>query len=334
MRDVALMIGGVALGLVVLAMAPATEQQDASSFLELTMASGLTAGEVLEIAVAADAGAEVDLFVFDAYGVDHRRMRGEGKPTPVEVSVTTAGMIEVFAHSGDRTATAFATVTPAAGGPAPTPLVGARSIVADGADRAMVVVIPEDAYGNPTAASGLASVTVVHPDGSRAVHESSATATLQWTWVASATAAGTAQVTVDHAGVRGPVRTLVEIPAAPEPFTVEPITQLRPADGVTLVEVATTPLADRFDNRIVDGTAAIVTTRFEDGTESSQTAVVIGGVARALIEAPSLPGIVRVRIAVHGVVSAELALDFSAPLLPPSPQVVTPHHLSPLGGGK
>jgi hypothetical protein len=332
MKSVFYLGGGIVIGLAVLVMAPAFDHASvATTHLELEMASMVTAGESLEIEVIADPGAAVDLYVIDSYGTSHRRLRIEDRPRRVAATATTAGRLDVVAISGDLDATASALVRPASAGPTPSPLVGARSIVADGVDRAMVVVIPEDEYGNPT--GGAASVTAVHPDGTRVILDTAATASLRWTWVSSLTTAGTAQVAVDHAGSRGPTRTLVEIPAAPVQFVVEAVTQLRPADGHTLVEVTTTPLADRFGNRVVDGTAALVAARFDDGAETFQTAMVVGGVVRALIEAPDQPGVVDVRISVNGVTGSELALDFDSPLFDPADAEPRPLRLIPLGGG-
>jgi len=335
MKHLVYMVAGITVGFAVLLLAPASGQTPVgTTHLDLEMAPAATAGEVLEIVVTADLGAVVDLYVIDSYGTSHQQVGVDGEPVLVEVPATMAGRLDIIAISGAQEATATAVVYPANPRQAPAPMIGARSIVADGADRAMVVVISDDEFGNPTGGTMAAIVTVVHPDGTRAVHAGAATATLQWTWVPSVTTAGTAQVVVDQGGHRGATRTLIEIPAEPEPFAVEPVTELRPADGLTLVEVATTPLADRFGNRVVDGTAAVVTARYGDGAESIQTAVVVGGVARTLIEAADQPGIVYVRISVHGVTSSELALEFSAPLVPVEPSGVSPLRLVPLGGGQ
>ena len=335
MRHLAYMVAGIAVGLAVLLLVPASGQPAvASSFLELEMDSVVMAGSPLEIVIVAEPGAIVDLYVIDSYGASRHRVDIEDERALVELPAIVAGPLHVIAISGSAEATSTAVVQPANPASAPSPLVGARSIVADGKDRAMVVVIPEDEFGNPTGSATPALVTAVHPDGTRVVYGTEAGATLQWTWVPSVITAGTAQLVVDLAGYRGPVRTLVQIPAAPITFEVEPVTELRPADGLTLVEVTTTPLADRFGNRIVDGTAALVTARYGDGTESAQTAIVVGGVARALIEAPDRPGRVYVRVSVHGVSSSELALEFSAPLVQVATSSVAPLRLALLGGGR
>ncbi len=334
MRHLMLMTAGIAAGIAALLLAPSTATLSTTSYLELDLPPATTAGEPLQIEVSAEPGAVVDLYFLDSYGTEHRRMGVDGDPAIIELPVTAAGRLDVVAVSGDYQITASTVVEPASGGPAPSPLVGARSIVADGVDRAMVVVIPADEFGNPTAGASSAAVTIVHPDGTRVIHSTQTATSLQWTWVPSVTTAGTAQLAVDLAGRRGPVRTLVEIPAAPEAFSLAAVTQLRPADGLTLVEVATTPLADRFGSRIVDGTAAVVTTRYGDGSESVQTAAVVGGVARAFIKAPDEPGIVHVRISIHGVTSPDLALDFVAALVPLSQASVEPLRLVPLGGGE
>ena len=281
----------------------------------LVTGAAVAAGDRLEVDITSDPGTTVTMYFFDGYRASVRELTLAGSTGLLEAPSTRfAGRLDVVAVAGSRRATATTIIRPGDDIEPPVPLVGARSIVADGADRAMVAVIPTDRFGNPAPAGTPVAVTVQHPDRSLAAHETAVARTLAWTWAPSVTTAGTANVTVAASGQSGPSRTLVEIPSAPTPFGLEIETMLRPADGVSLVTVVSDPLVDRHGNRVVDGTAVVVQAQYPDGAESFQTVTAIGGVARALLEAPDRPGSIEVRMTVLDTTSSLLGVQFSAPL--------------------
>jgi hypothetical protein len=212
--------------------------------------------------------------------------------------------------AGELVTTASAIVEPGPVAGAPDPLIGARSIRADGADRAMVAAIPADRFGNPAPAGTRVAVTVVHPDESLASFDAEVTRTVGWTWVPSVTTAGDAEVVAAVDGMRSAAGRLVEVPGVPAPFALSLESPRLPADGTTLVTVASDVLVDVHGNRLLDGTAAQLRADYLDGTSSFQTVVTVAGMARATVEAPDQAGVVRVEMTVLGVTSRPLDLEF------------------------
>jgi len=311
---VALIAALTAVGAWVVGSAPVGAGRDPAR-LEISVPATITAGDELTVDIDAEPGSAVTVHFFDGYGASTRHVtlqQASGRlagPSP-----RFAGQLDIVAIAGSRQAATTISVLPRERLDPPVPLIGARSIVADGADRSMVAVIPSDRYGNPAPAGTPVQVTVQHPDGSLATFPANVDRTVAWTWIPSSTTSGTATVTASTQGRPGPARTLVEIPGNPEPFALESETELRPADGASLVTVASEPLIDRHGNRLVDGIAVVVRARYPSGFESRQTVTVTGGIARALLSAPDEPGVVRVWMTVHGTTSAPLDLAFSPPL--------------------
>jgi hypothetical protein len=130
--------------------------------------------------------------------------------------------------------------------------------------------------------------------------------------VPATTTAGRASVALRGVAGFGDVRILLENPGVPTPFALDVETQHRPADGSSLISVASGELSDRFGNRMLDGIAATVIARYPDGSTSTQAVTILGGTARAAIEAPNAPGIVRVEMIVRGTVSRTLDVTFGA----------------------
>jgi hypothetical protein len=283
--------------------------------LELSVPATITAGEELWVEITSDPGVAVAVHLVNGYSATtHHLTLAEGSGRLAVAATRFAGRLDVLAVAGSLRATATTSILAREDLDLAVPLVGARSIVADGVDRAMVVVIPSDRYGNPAPAGTPVQFTVQHPDRSLATFPVKVDQTVAWSWIPSSTTAGTATVTATAQGRSGPARSLVEIPGEPIDFSLVSETELRPADGATLVSVATEPLIDRHGNRIVDGTAALVHAVYPGGLESQQTAVISGGIARTFLEAPDRPGTVRVWMTVLATTSAPLDLTFSAPL--------------------
>lgn len=283
--------------------------------LEISVPAAITAGEELSVEITSDPGATVTVHFFNGYTGSTRQLTMLETSGRLAVPFTRfTGRLDIVAEAGSRRALATTSILARDLLDPPVPLVGARSIVADGADQAMAAVIPSDRYGNPAPAGTSVEINVQHPDRALATFRADVIRTVAWSWMPASTTAGTAVVTASVQGRWGPARTLLEIPGPPEAFAVLPETRLRPADGSTLVTVASAPLTDQHGNRIVDGTAAFVRASYPSGLQSQQTVTISGGIARALLEAPDRPGVVRVTMTVLGTTSAPLDLDFSAPL--------------------
>jgi hypothetical protein len=308
------------------------------SVLAVSMPAAVRAGDTVRVDVTTDPGAAITVLVSGSYRTTTLELQATTATTRIAVPFTDhTGSLEVVAFAGDRTASASTYVEPGPMVAPPEPLVGARSIVADGEDRAMVVAIPSDQFGNPVRSPEGTEIEVTHPDGSVAVVVARATHTLEWAWVRSITTAGVAGVSIEGQAP-GMVRSLIEIPGAPVPFGLVAETAWRPADGATLVSVASDVLVDAYGNRLLDGTAAVVRSAYPDGTMSIQTVVTVGGVARGLLEAPTAAGVVTVSMTVQGTPSRPIDVVFeNAPMVatasPQPTKVVTVGPPSRRGAG-
>ncbi|TFD30673.1 hypothetical protein [Cryobacterium cryoconiti] len=195
-------------------------------------------------------------------------------------------------------------------------VVGARSIVADGADASMVVTIPVDVWGNAVAEGSPVQFFRQNPDGTQGTSQTTMTHLLAFANLLSGTRAGRGTVWVSVGTVSGPAVSLDEVAGPPEPFTLEPVEPLLAgramADGQTLVPVRTSVLRDRFGNVEPDGTQVTVEWSGAEGPARA-TAVTIAGVAQISVQAPSTPGDLQITGFCRGVASAgALVLPFSA----------------------
>lgn len=202
-------------------------------------------------------------------------------------------------------------------GPVVDPLVtvvGARSIVADGDTPAMAVTLPVDRWGN-TVAEGT-PVTFPHrrPDGTVDPLTTRVEHLLSWVEVVSGTDAGTGALWTLVGDRTGLETSLDEVPGPPARMALEPDPEgpaAGLADGHSLVALRTVPLADRFGNVELDGTAVQVHWRGPEGAGTA-SALTVAGVARLQIEAPSRPGRLVLRATSRGVRSPRLVLDFAS----------------------
>lgn len=283
--------------------------------VELTLPPTIVAGDSASIEVRAQAkdGTGVDTILIGAYRTVTLRSRlANGTATvPVPSSATSiAGALTVVAAVGDATVQADVVVAPGPPVDPVLPLLGARSIVADGADTAMVVAIPEDAHGNPIGDGERVRWTVRHADGSYSIDETQVDGGLAWRWIRSGTTAGVAYVSAAAGDARGPDALLLEVPGSPVPFGLRHTGGALVADGATLVTVTTDPLTDRHGNPLLDGTAVRFVARLAGDIESVVDTVTVGGRAEAIIEAPQTPGTREVTAVVDGVAGETLDLAF------------------------
>jgi hypothetical protein len=290
------------VGAVVLTAARTAATEPAvPSRLEISMPEQMGAGASVTAEITAAPGVVARVVFTSGYRSTVREVRFGSATEHVTVPFTRfAGRIDAVVIAGQLLAGATLVVEPGPPAEPPTPLLGARSIVADGRDRAMVVVIPSDQFGNPSLRPTDLAISVVHPDASRYEAAPRSSRTLQWMWVPAVTSAGSGSVTSVLGGIAGPSRALLEVPGPPSSFELVADTEHRPADGSSLVTVASGVLRDDNGNPMLDGTAAVVRAEYPDGTTSIQTVVTIGGIARASLEAPSQPGSVFVSMTVRG----------------------------------
>jgi len=231
----------------------------------------------------------------------------------LETAMTrSAGVTTVWAIAGRNEATLEITFTASAAVSPTVPLVGPKSIVADGEDHAMVVVLPQDRFGNAAGnAAGSTELSVRRPQGDQLRKSTAVVGLVTWQRVFSGIRAGRAEIAATTGEAYGPTADLDEVPGDPVPFSLTLSDHALQADGRTLHAVQTDELVDRFGNLLVDGTA--VEFRIDEPKGSGQaTAVTIDGRATLHLEAPEVPGTVHVYAFAAGAASNLLALEFEA----------------------
>lgn len=189
------------------------------------------------------------------------------------------------------------------------PLVGPRTIVADGADITMVTVSPADRYGNAVSTGTDVMTTLTRADGSVERRADPVAGGVAATIATATTETGrvTVSTTVGTAG--GPSNVFDEVAGRPADFRVEIDTRNPIADGFNLRDVQTTTLRDRYGNLLPDGVAAVFTVESEAGSTFVHTTVQ-GGIARTRIKAPGRPGVLTIQALVSGAESELTSLRF------------------------
>lgn len=317
----ALLPAALVAGLLVAAPGPAAAQPGPGGPLVVTVPGQATAGDPLTVSVLGAADGDVALTVVGSLAATGRTVRAEGGVARFELGeelTRAAGSLTLVASAGDAAATATTTLVPGpAVGPV-QPVVGARSIVADAADRSMAVAVPVDRLGNAVADGTPVQVLRARPDGVLETGAVTVRDLVAWALLPSGTVAGRGQVSVQAPGAAGPVTgpqvSLDEVAAPPVPFTLEPVDPRvaagTGADGQSLVAVRTAVLRDPFGNVEPDGTAVTVAWQGAGGS-SRTTAVTVAGVATATVPAPEAPDTLVVTAECRGTATtAPLRLGF------------------------
>jgi hypothetical protein len=232
-------------------------------------------------------------------------------PLPAR-AVETTGQVTVIATAGTEAVSAAMRVEPGPVVEPVVPLLGARSIEANGTDRAMVAAIPEDRYGNLQPDNTVVGVSIRRENGERAVWESRVKGGVAWSWIPAGLEAGLTLVATGVGAAGGPAAYLQEVPGSPAQVLLSAGRSRVPADGRSLVTVETGELDDRYGNRLLDGTAVVFTMTGPDGTRSLASAATAGGRAATIIQAPEVPGSMTVRAAAGGTISDPLIITFHA----------------------
>ena len=220
-----------------------------------------------------------------------------------------AGTVSLFARAGNRVSSATMVIKPGPMSNIVDPIIGPRSIIADGIDLTMAVTFPMDVLGNVAENGTPVDFTFDHPDGTTTRKISTVEGLLAWREFNAHFEAGNAQASTRSSGQFGRSYTLRETPSTPEAFTLTGPKLLPVADGFTLVQVSTSPLRDVHGNLCDDGTAVIFTWDGPQG-RSRQTSKTLDGVAELVFEAPSSPSTVTFTSWALGTTSSPLELKF------------------------
>ena len=193
-----------------------------------------------------------------------------------------------------------------------TPLVGARSIIADGDHWAMVVVVPFDRFGNPVAEETPVEVRVQHPGNRLEKEVVFVEHLLAWKRTWSGTKAGRSTVAATVAGQYGPEKELMEIPGWPVTFDLQVDPPTIVADGRQQLTLQTGMLTDEFDNVLPDGTLVTFTVYEDDDLTARRSlfTYTLDGIASVPLQSPATPTTFTIVGSILGVVSEPLTLSF------------------------
>ncbi|MCB0081037.1 MAG: hypothetical protein KDE47_08915, partial [Caldilineaceae bacterium] len=182
------------------------------------------------------------------------------------------------------------------------PLVGPRSIVADGAHWTMAVTTPRDRWDNPVAEGTTLTLTAQHPVQPGTAPESGVetieTQTrnlLSWARIDSRTTAGRLLISAQAGDGHSPERTVLEVPGPPVPFTLYANPQSAPADGQSWIQIRSDQITDQFGNVLLDGTQATILAALPPDEIRTVPAITVDGRLYATLQAPTQPGSMFVR---------------------------------------
>lgn len=292
-----------------------------ASVSSLSAPPEVVAGSVVSIdAVAHGQSGVADVIVHTSFGRMTLAMdieSGVGHLDLPAALTRQAGVVTLT--SGDALATF--TVAPGEVAELVAPLVGPRTIVADGADTSLAVILPVDQYGNQVADGTTVDVEWQQPahtgSSPHATQRQLATTDgMAWVLVPSGQVAGPTTIrstsrssageNINAAAVR-----IDEVPGVANQIAISAVSDDGTADGRSLIEIESERLVDSFGNELLDGTSA----QFLFDGPTGQGVVpgtVQNGVVRLELVAPTSAGTITGRLSLQGMHSNELAIRFDS----------------------
>ncbi len=239
----------------------------------------------------------------------------DGSARFVVPGIDVAGIARLDVSAGSVRQTLTLRVLPGAAADPLAVYVGPRTIVADGEDRSMVVVVPTDRFGNPTVDGTEVDITITRPDDSTDVERHRTDGLLAFSRLFSGTQVGRTYVAVSVGTASGPRRSVIEVAGLAEPFELEFEGPAPRADGATLFEVRTGRLVDVFGNQLPDGVVVTLDLRSPGHPLRRRVwAPIIDGHATFVVETPREPMRLDLVASTGGARSASLRLDVPAAL--------------------
>ena len=189
---------------------------------------------------------------------------------------------------------------------------GAKTMVVNSRQTAMIIGVPKDRYGNPTAARTRTTFSLRYPgEAPRAVHGFTNNLVAA---VELPTGPRTGKLLSGvAAGAARSIEEAIELtPGIPAGVTLHLENAFRFADERQEIVVRTDPMTDAFGNPVADGTLVDFLLHHRDTLRGRYRAFATGGVARVRMPNPTRAGRWWVRAQVPGSPpSAPLALDFA-----------------------
>lgn len=322
LRRLVVLVSVVSLGLAVFLLFPGPDDEpELVAVTGLSMPDRIAAGTIASIDVRSEVDAgNAEIVVQNAFG----RLQfivpivsGVGTLDLPPAVTQQAGIITVSASDTQ----ARLTVDPVDVAEVVAPLVGPRTIVADGRDTTLAVILPVDRYGNQVADGTTVDIEWEQPVRSGTPNNTTAVTLetengMTYSLIPSgeiagpttvrATATTSAGQLVNAAAVR-----IDEVPGRVESIELVAVDEDGSADGRSLVEVETDILFDAFDNQLMDGTLG----QFVFDGPAGQGVVpgtVQNGVVRIEIVAPDKPGTLVGFVEIQGERSNEVQIEFAS----------------------
>lgn len=285
-----------------------------SALIRIDAPDSIAAGASVTVAIRHDLGTTASataLVVTTAGAIEEKiaTLRGYGELALGPPITDIAGITSLFVVVDGSMARADVEVVAGPTARPVTPLVGAKSIVADGLDSAMVVGLPTDDLGNPALDADRLEVGARRPGGRIDRATTVTTGLVQWARIVAGTDAGRTEIALDVGDATGPVGELDEVPGLPMSVSISIDAGPRRADGRTLHVITTEQLRDVHGNVLLDGTAVQLAADSDQGVRLLGS-VTIDGRAQFVLEAPDAPGTMRVRAGIADVWSPSLTLVF------------------------
>ncbi len=327
MNALRLFFCGLLLGLTACLPAASSPPLDAGlpiHSLAISTPPRLPAGALLTIVVQATPATATGSILLTAQGtfglLPQQQPLVDGQATfqlpPVHTQF--AGTVHLRASAALVATTATVDIVPGPAVDPVLPLVGPRSIVADGKHWTMAVTTPRDALDNPVAENTLLTLRIQHPisptqqaaDGLQLM-ETRTRHLLSWARIYSRTRAGQMLLAATADYGHSPERSVLVVPGLPTPFHLTADRFSIPADGRQLVHLTSEQIVDRFGNVLLDGTSVTVLATMPPHDQRSLPTMTIDGRLYLALQAPNQPGRMTVQAWIAGVASQPLQLDFT-----------------------
>jgi len=178
--------------------------------------------------------------------------------------------------------------------------LGAKSIIANGRDWAMITAIPIDKYGNLVADNTIVDFEFLRADNKRQFSLLGTSHGIAWQKIIAHTVAGKTFVGVSVDSISSREKELLEVADFPQDFHIYPVYSSPYADGRQIFRIKTDVLKDRYGNISSEGT--LVTFRCTDvtGAKREFSSYTIGGIAELVLQNPVTKGEIQIIASVFG----------------------------------
>jgi len=256
----------------------------------------------------------VNLTMQTSYAVHSQAVtivNGQGTTSLISPWNEQRGDVTIVAQVGQVQARATTSFQPGMVVEPLRPLVGARSIIANGATWSMVVVIPHDQFGNPIADASAVDITAQRPNQQLTRITVKTAHLLAWQRLYSQTVAGKTLISATSQDRLGAQAEVLEGAGWPVDISIQ-LGQLPTrisADGHSFIPVQTNLIRDAFGNVMPDGTSVVFEVNDGTGLKRLINSVTIRGVAEAQILSPNQATTLTIQARIFRVASEPLIVD-------------------------